>query len=566
MSRLSALLPAFRAGFSRDALAGVAVAGLLIPESLGYASIAGLPAQTGLYATAIGLAVYALTGSSKHLVVSPTSSSAATLAAATAVLVATHPGSYAAMAMAIVLVTGIVLLTAGFMRLGFLAEFISKPVLKGFVFGIALSVMIKQLPKLLGVASLSGNAVRLLIHVIHELLIINPWSCCLGMAALLMLIGLKHFIPRIPGALVVLVLGIVSYRGLGLASYGVAIVGTVPAGLPHPGFALFPWEEWTTIAPAAVGMALVIYAESMGAARTFASKYGYDIDPNRELKALGLANLAAALFQSMAVGGGTSGSAASESAGASSQLSSLCAAVMVFITLVWLTPLFHDLPEPILAAIVIHAVAHLANMGELRRYARLKTGELPSALTALAGVPLLGILPGLLLAMGLTLVVLLRDLMNSHLIELGRLPGTRDFVDCHRHADAERIPGLILVRLDKPLFFASANRVHAELRKLLPKAPTDAVTSAFVISMELAPTLDVTSIDMLRQFRDEAAHQGLSLAFARVKDDVLDLFECSGFRAELGEGKIFWSVDDAVAALATTSHANVIQPEKTPAS
>ncbi|TBR12805.1 SulP family inorganic anion transporter [Rugosibacter aromaticivorans] len=542
-----------------DALAGIAVAGLLIPESMGYANIAGLPAQSGLYATAIGLFVYAFSGSSKHLVVSPTSSSAATLAAATLALTVSRPENYTTLAMAIVLVCGAMLLVAGFLRLGFLSEFISKPVLNGFVFGIAVSITIKQIPKLMGIESPHGNALWLLLHVLTELPAANPWASAVGIAALLILTGLKRFAPRIPGAIIVLTMGIMVYRYLNLAQHGVAIVGTIPAGLPQPRFFLVAWNEWAAVLPAALGMALVVYAESIGSARTFAAKHGYAIDSSQELKALGLANLGSAFFQSMPVGGGTSGSAASESAGARSQVSSVCASLMVLITLIWLTPLFHDLPEPVLAAIVIHAVAHLANIGELRRYAMLKTGELPPALTALTAVPLFGILPGLLLSMGLTLVVLLRDLINSHVVELGRIPGTRDFVDCSRHPEAERTPGLILVRLDKPLFFASANRVHSELGKLLPGDTSTHVTKAFVISMELAPSLDVTSIDMLREFRNEAAHRGLTLSFARLKDEVLDVFERSGFKAELGDGRIFWSVDDAVAKFSKDS--STLQPE-----
>ena len=532
-----------------DFLAGLAVAGLLVPEGMGYSGIAGLPAQTGLYAATLSLAIYALAGSSKHLVVSPTSSSAATLAAAIAALITTHHETQAASTFAIVLVTGVLLSLAGFLRLGFVAEFISKPVLKGFVFGIAINIIIKQLPKLMGLESHPGNALIVLGHLVSDLPSANAWTCGIGFISLALLILLKRLAPRIPGALLVLALGIASYPLLELGKHGVAIVGQVPAGLPGFSFALLPWEDWTSIVPSAVGLSLVIFAESMGAARNFASKYGYDIDANKELKSLGAANVAAALLQGMTVGGGTSATAANDSAGAKSRLSSLCAAFVLLATLLWFTPLFHNLPEAVLGAIVIHAVAHLADFAELKRYARLKTGELRPSLVALAGVPLFGILPGLLLAMGLTLIELLRGLLNTHLVELGRLPGTRDYLDRSRHPESEAVPGMILVRLDKPLFFASANRIHGELRSKLSNNRASVSPSYYLISMELAPTLDVTSIDMLRQFRGEAAAQGWTLAFARIKDELLDLFERSGFLAELGKERIFWSVDDAVQAL-----------------
>jgi high affinity sulfate transporter 1 len=529
---------------------------------MGYANIAGLPAQTGLYATVIGLLVYAASGTSKHLVVSPTSSAAAMLAAATLTLTLPQTENYAAhytsIAISTVLVCGLLLLAAGFLRLGFLSELISKPVLNGFVFGITVSITIRQLPKLLGMEMQPrGSPFNVLLQMMTDHPAINLWACAVGLSALSILIAIKRLAPRWPGEVIVLIAGILASHLLNLAEQGVAVVGTIHAGMPQPKFFLIPWNEWALVLPSALGMALVIYAESIGSARTLAAKHGYAIDPSQELKALGLANISSAFFQSMPVGGGTSGSAMSEQAGARSQRSSLFASLLVLIALVWLTPLFQDLPEPVLAAIVVHAIAHLANFIEMRRYAKLKTGELPPALTALVAVPTLGILPGLLLSVGLTLIVLLRDLINSHVVELGRMPGTRDFVDCARHPEAEKAPGIILVRLDKPLFFASANRVHAELSRLLPRATqrgelTAAVSPAptfraFIISMELTPTLDVTSIDMLRQFHEETLQSGLTLAFARLKDEVMDVFERSGFHAELGHNRVFWSVDDAVA-------------------
>src|SRR5450755_59240 len=459
-----------RANLRGDVVAGIALAGLLIPEAMGYAGIAGLPPQAGLYATAFGLLAYAALGSSHQLVVSPTSASAAILAATVAPLAVNDPGKFAVLAAAVSLVVGLLFLLAGILKLGFISDFISKPVLKGFVFGIALTIVIKQLPKLLGIDKGTGPSYSQLWHTLTHASQSNLWTLVTAAAALAVLFLVDRYFPRIPGALLVLVAGIAFSKLLGLHTHGVDIVGVVPAGLPHPNFPMLTWSDWLQAAPAAVGLALVLFAESLGAARTFAGKNGYDVDPNQELRALAVANATSAIFHGMIVGGGTSGTAANDSNGAKSQVSAITASLMVMLTLLFLTGRFYHLPEAVLGAIVVHAVWHLLNYQELKRFRRIRRIEYHESLAAVIGVIAFGILNGLLLAMILTLVALMRYLSQTQVALLGRLPGTNEYVDVARHPEAQQFPGILILRIERMLFFANADGIRQIIRDLVAKA------------------------------------------------------------------------------------------------
>jgi len=543
-------LPTYpRTNLRGDVIAGIALAGLLIPEAMGYAGIAGLPPQAGLYATAFGLLAYAIFGSSRQLAVSPTSASSAILAVTVAPLAAQTPGKFFVLASAVSLVLGLLFLLAGILKLGYISDFISKPVLKGFVFGIALTIIIKQLPKLLGIEKGSGPSYSQLWHSLTNASQSNLWTLVTAAAALAALFLLDRYLPRIPGALLVLAVGIVVSKVFGLHNHGVEIVGTIPAGLPRPTFPMLTWADWLQAAPAAVGLALVLYVESVGAARTFASKNNYDIDPNQELRALGVANVTSAIFHGMQVGGGTSGTAANDSNGAKSQVSSIAASLMVMLTLLFLTGWFYHLPEAVLGAIVVHAVWHLLDLAELRRFRRLRRIEFREAVAAIVGVIAFGILNGLLLAVILTLVALMRTLSDSHVAVLGRLQGTREYVDVARHPEAEQFPGILILRIERMLFFANADGVRQHIRKLLRKAV--APVNVLVVSFELVPVLDVTAIDVLEQVRATAAKRHMRLVLAGVRDPVRDRLAKAALIDKFGEDNIFRSVDHAVDALTT---------------
>ena len=548
---IASWLPKYKRKHLRgDVVAGIALSGLLIPEAMGYAGIAGLPPESGLYATGIGLLVYALFGSSRQLAVSPTSSSAAILAATVAVLASGDRDIYVVLAASVAILAGIIFLLAGLLRLGFVSEFVSKPVLKGFVFGIALTIIIKQLPKLLGFERGAGNTLEQAWQVVRSMGSSDPWTVAVGLVALASLFALHRYVPRLPGALIVLVAGIVAARMLGLHQHGVHLVGEIPAGLSHFRLPHLSWSQAVELIPASVGLALVLYAEALGAARTFAIKNNYDIDANTELYALGLANVFSGLFGGMVVGGGTSGTAMNDSSGARSQVSTMVGAGMVIVTLLFLTGFFRDLPEAVLAAIVIHAVWHLMDIKELRRYARIRPPELILPILAILGVLLFGILDGLVLAVAATLVVLMRALIRPHLTELGRLPGTHYFVELSRHPEAERIPGLLMVRLDGFLIFATANHVQHELEEMVSHAGRPLKTVLF--NMEVIPDLDMTAIDTLADINRKLSKANLQLVLAKVKDPVRNALERSGLARQLN-GRIFRRVPEAVEAFNGTT-------------
>jgi sulfate permease, SulP family len=551
--RLSKFLPIVRwlpgcpsGDIRADVVAGLALAGLLVPEGMAYAGIAGVPPQAGLYSVAVGLFVYALFGSSRQLAVSPTSGSAAMLAALVGPLALGDAGLYAALASGTAIAAGLLLLLGSIFKLGFVSEFISKPVLKGFVFGLALTIMIKQAPKLLGIEKGSGDALHQAWHVVTSLGQINFWTMAVGASALAVLFVLGAYVPRLPSALVVLVFGILSVEWFKLDRHHVEIVSSIPTGLPVPGIPSITSEQWPDLFAGAAGIVLIVYAEALAAGRTFAGKHHYEIDPNQELAALGAANIASGLTQGIIVGGGMSGTAANDAGGARTQLSAIATSLAVILTLLFLMPLFHNLPEAVLGAIVIHAIWHLADVKELRRFAMLRTGSIWSALIALTGVLMLGVLRGLILAVLLTIAALMKKISAPQDSVLGRLPNTGNFVDIARHPNAKLIPGLLIFRPNGPMFFANANRIHNRLRTLIKES--ESPVRAVILNLEASLETDVTTLDMLQQLKTELDEAGAELVFARVSDNAYDLFRRGGLLARVGEDRVFLGVDSAVAA------------------
>jgi SulP family sulfate permease len=541
-----------------DVIAGIAVAGLLIPEGMAYAGIAGVPPQVGLYAAMLGMFVYAIFGTSRQLAVTSTSSSAAMLAALVAPLARADAGHYMMLVSAATIAAGVIFLLGGLFRLGAVSEFISKPVLKGFVFGLALTIMVKQAHKLMGIPGGKGNFFHQLWHVIASLGNMNLWTLGVGVAAVAIMFLLGTLVPRVPSALVVLILGILSTTWFGLEHHGVEVVGTIHAGMPTLTLPRIGEEDLGDVFMGAVGIVLVLVAEALAAGRTFAAKHNYSIVPNQELLAMGVANLTSGFFGGIIVGGGMSGTAANDSAGARTQLSTITASLSVGLTLAFLLPLFRNLPEAVLGAIVVHAVAHLADVGTLKYYAKLRTGSLWAALVALFGVLQMGILKGLILAVGLTLIALMHKLSSPQDSVLGRLPGSGNFVDVARYSEAEQVPGLLIFRPNGVLFFANANRVHTRLRELIRTSGSS--LRAVIINLEASPEIDVTCLEMLERLRSELRESEVQLCFARVADPVRDLFKRSGF-VEQSEGLLFRGVDSAVTACLDAMRTDSVPPD-----
>jgi MFS superfamily sulfate permease-like transporter len=374
---------------------------------------------------------------------------------------------------------------------------------------------------------------------------VNLWTLAVGAGATVLLFLLGALVPRLPSALVVLVLGILSVSWFGLEHRGVEVVGAIGGGMPSLHLPRLGEGDFSDVFMGAIGIVLVLIAESLAAGRTFATKHRYEIAPNQELFAIGMANVTSGLFGGIIVGGGMSGTAANDTGGARTQLSSVIASLSVALTLAFLLPLFRNLPEAVLGAIVVHAVAHLADVGTLKYYVTLRTGSIWIALAALLGVLQMGILKGLILAVGLTLIALMHKLSSNKDAVLGRLPGSETYVDVARYPEAEQIPGLLIFHPNGMLFFANANRVHNRIAELVKSAGTS--LRAVVINLEASPEIDVTSLEMLGQTQKELHESGIDLYFARVSDPVRDLFERSGFAKKL-DGCLFRRVNVAVNA------------------
>ena len=540
---------AWAAGYQRrwlrfDTIAALTVIGLLVPESMAYAQIAGAPPQAGLYATLAGLVIYGLFGTSRQIACSPTSTAAIMTAAVVAAHSSADPAQALTMVAMVAILVGLVSLAAGVARLGFISEFLARPVVSGYVTGLALTIIAGQVPKLLGLdVPHSSNFVRIVWQDITHLDETVAMTALLSVTALLLLFSLRRW-PRIPGALAVLVLGIAAAASLHLAAHGVAMVGTIPSGLPTPQLPDFRAGELLGLLPSAAGIAIVVYAEALSGARTFAIRHSYEIDANQELVALGLANIGSGAVGGIVVSGGLSGSALSDSSGAKSQLTGLIGAALMVAVLLLVTRVGHYLPEAILGAIVVRAVWGLIDLKALHRFAGVRAVDVAPALAALVGVLLLGVLPGLGLAVALSLAILVYRASRPHAAALGRVPNERTYSDLARHPENETVPGLLIFRLDGQLFFANAGFAVDRLNQLL--SVIEPSPRVVIWNLESTTDMDVTAAESLIRLVHDLRDSGRDLVFARVGSAVLDVFARSGLLDLLGEDHLFLTVDGAV--------------------
>jgi MFS superfamily sulfate permease-like transporter len=499
----------------RDLLAAVSIAGLLIPEAVAYAGLAGLPPQAGLIALLAGLVVYGLTGSSRYAIVSSTSSSAAVLAA-TVQNMAGDPGTQLALAAVLVAATGVLFMLASVARLGGMCDFISRPVLRGFTFGLALTIVIKQLPTILAVPVTHSDTPHVALDLLAGLPRANPTSLAVGGAALVLLFAFGRG-KRLPASLLAIVLGIAASYLVDWHRYGVTMVGAID--LQDIGLHLPRLDRNTWLQTIELGMALVLilYAESYGSIRNFALKHGDTVSANRDLFALGCANLVSGLLRGMPVGAGYSATSANEAAGAQSRRAGLYAAAIIALAVWLLLPQLARTPEAVLAAIVIFAVSHSLHPSVFRPYWVWRRDRLV-AVAAILAVLVLGVLHGLLAGIGLSLIMALRRLSEPKLSTLGRLGESHDFVDVALHADAKTIPGVLIARPEAQLFFANADRLLNGVRQLISARPE---LRAVMLSLEESPDLDGTALESLQGFNAECRSRGLLLALVRLKPAAL---------------------------------------------
>jgi high affinity sulfate transporter 1 len=541
-----------------DAIAGLTVWAVLVPEALAYASIAGVSPVVGLYAAPPALILYAAFGSSRHLVTGPMAATAALSAAAVADLV-TDTKDIPAFTAAVALMTGVLALGAGLLRLGFLANFISEPVLKGFIIGLALTIMIGQVPKLFGVEKEEGDFFRQLFHFLGQLGDAQWRTTAVGLTSLALVVLLRRFAPAIPASLVAVIFGIVVVHLFNLDEKGVAIVGHIDSGLPSVGLPdAVGIHDYFATAAASVGIMLVGFAEGLGAAKTYATRNHYDIDANRELLGLGAANIGAGFASGMVVNGSLSKTAVNGSAGARSQISGLIVAAMTIVTLLFLTGLFEDLPEATLAAVVIAALVELVDIPalvELYRFYTQRLGKIYgaaarpdfiAALAAMMGVLLFDTLPGLFIGIAVSLLLLLYRASKPHVTELGRVPGTvRQWADRERHPENEVVPGLVVLRVESGLFFANAEAVRSAVRARAAAVDTHAV----VLDAEAIAFVDITAVRMLRELAGDLTAAGVRLAIAHEIGQVRDLITNEGDDAVVVS--VYPTVQSAVDALRT---------------
>jgi high affinity sulfate transporter 1 len=544
-----------RSWLSVDALAGLTLWGLVVPEAMAYAGIAGLPPQAGLYTLVVALLIYALLGTSRHLVVQATSATAALLASsvaaalvATAAAAASDPETYQTYASAFVLVTGLVFLAAGLARLGFITQFLSKPVMDGFVVGLATFVAVGQLNKLFGVPKPEGNTVEKLLGIIKELPQANWTTFLVGAVALALLFLLPRLNKKIPAGLVVLFGAIALSAILDLhGNYGVEVVGELPQGLPSLSLPVVPLTTYLAMVLPAIGVLLVAFSESLGVAHEFAEKHGYEINADQELNASAAANIVSALFGGMIAGGSMSASAVKEGAGARTQVTNLVTWVVTIVTLLFLTPLFAPLPEAVLAALIIHAVWHIIASRKLIKIRHASRVEFWFGWLALAGVLLIDVLEGMVIGLVASLIFVIYRSSRPHLSSLGRVPSIPGaYSDLARHPENVPVPGVLILRPDGQLYYANALTFRDQVKAKIAEA--DPPARVVILDTSVQFELDLTSAEVITRLVKDLKESGIAVYLADVHAPMLESGRKMGLIEAVGEGRVFQSLDAAVNA------------------
>jgi sulfate permease, SulP family len=514
-------LPGYRAPTARrDVLAGVTVAALAIPSAMAYAELAGLPAEAGLYALLLPTVAYAFLGSSRQLIIGPEGSLTALVAAA--VLALTTAGSPEALELAgaMALLVAACFLIARLLRLGWLADYLSRPVLVGYIHGVAVVLIIGQLGKLTGIDSKAADPVPQLVELVRNLGELSVTTFAVGATALLLLIAARYVMPRLPAALIVVVGAIVASKALGLDEHGVAIVGSIPAGLPALRLPSPGWDDVITLAPAAAGLFLVSFADEVLTARSFAGRHGQHIRADQELLAMGAANAAAGITQGFPVGASGSRTAVNDSMGARSQIAGLLAAGAIVLVLLFLTGPIADLPKAVLGAIIITAAIGLIEPAVWRELADTDRIELAIAAVTTVGVILTGVLEAVIFAVGLSMIDVVRRSARPHDAVLGWVESLGRWGDVARHDDASVTPGVVVYRLDDRLFFANAGYFKGRVQEALRGAPT--ATTALILDAEAMAHIDSAGLQALEDLAATLDGDGIALHFARAKDQIAE--------------------------------------------
>jgi len=543
------LLRHYPAGWwCHDLVAGLVLTTMLVPVGIAYAVASGVPGIHGLYATIAGLLAYALFGPSRILVMGPDSALAALILAVVLPLSAGDPARAVALAGAMALAVGLIGIAAGLAKLGFITELLSKPIRYGYMNGIALAVIVSQLPKLCGIA-IAGDGPPAQAVAFGQALWggrLNAAAFGVGAASLALILLLKRW-TRVPGMLIALIAATAAVAYFDLdRQHGVSVLGTLPQGLPS---ATLPWIGWADLLPVlggALAVALVAFADTSVLSRTYAQRLRQPVDPNQEMLALGATNLVVGLFQGFPISSSSSRTPVAEAAGARSQMTGVVGAFSVAALLLLAPQLMEKLPSSALAAVVIASVMGLIEWRDLQRIRRIQAWEFWLSIGCAAGVLLLGAIQGIVLAIIAAVIEFLWDGWRPHAAVLGKVKGVDGWHDIQRHPEARRIPGLVLLRWDAPLFFANAEWFERVVRSTLAASPTP--VRWLVVAAEPVTSVDITAADMLRELDKSLQQEGIELCFAEMKGPVKDKLKRFGLFSHFGQQTFFATLDDAVRA------------------
>jgi high affinity sulfate transporter 1 len=547
-----------------DLVAGLVLTTMLVPVGIAYAQASGVPGIYGLYATIVPLLAYALFGPSRILVLGPDSSLAAVILAVVLPLSAGNPERAIALAGALAVVSGFVCVAAGVARLGFITELLSKPIRYGYMNGIALTVLLSQLPQLFGVSADAQGPLRQLWAFAQAVLDgrTNWAALAVGAATLAVILVLKRR-GAVAGMLIAVVGATVAVGALDLATRaGVEVLGSLPRGLPHPSVPLIGVDDVVPVLLGGLAVALVSFADTSVLSRTYAAKTRSYVDPNQEMVALGAANLASGFFQGFPISSSSSRTPVAESAGAKTQLTGVVGAVAIALLLTLAPDLLRHLPQPALAAVVIASAIGLFEVADLRRIYRIQQWEFWLSMACFAGVVLLGAIPGIALAIVIAVIEFLWDGWRPHSAILARADGVKGYHDIARYPDARLIPGLVLFRWDAPLFFANAELFHDRVLDAVAASPTP--VRRVVVAAEPVTSVDVTAADMLAELNDELRAAGIELCFAEMKDPVKDKLKRFGLFNRFGAKAFFPTVGESVGAYLDAHHVEWVDWEDRP--
>jgi len=544
---MASILRYDRSWLPKDLLAGISVAAVAVPISIAYSQLAGVPPVNGLYASILPLVAYAIFGTSRQLILAPDAATCAVVATIVAPLAAGNPDRIIPLTMVLSMITGVFCIVAGIARLGFLTNFLARPILTGYLNGIALSIISGQLGRLFGFSVESPGFFRLLWQFFAKLGETHWLTLAIGLGIFALLRVLKHLVPKIPSPLVAVALGIAASYFFHLSEHGVAILGSIPAGLPSLMIPAIGASDLGPLVLGAAGLTLISFTSGMVTARGFAVKNQYEIESNREFIAFGVADIGAGLMQGFAVSGADSRTAINDSVGGKSQVTSLVAAGLLVLVLLFLTGPLSFLPITVLAAVLINAALGLFDLKSLLKLRRISIKEFRLSLLATLGVITLGVLPGVVIAVGMAMLLVLIRSSSPHDAVLGRLPGGGGFQDIQDHPQAETIPGLLIYRFEAGLLFYNSDCFKSRIRAHIKDASV--TPQRFLLDAESMPMLDSTGADCLAEVIEELSRQGIGFAVARHNERFRLMFERTGLNEKIGEANLFPTIETAVAAL-----------------